>query len=193
MKKAQQEKASPFRYRVRNITGNGFAVAFTDRMKEEEPRLAVRKLSFSLANVTRPKFAPIPFRLAAVYGKNGEIKTSGTVTPEPFKVKGVCAVRRVPLTDFDAYLPEDLNIVLADGSLDTRISFNLAKGKNGLAGDFKGELGVRNFHCLDAEHEEDLLKWESLQLDDISGSLAAFLPFDQGCFSQQVFRQGGRQ
>ena len=48
------------------------------------------------------------------------------------------------------------------------------QGKNGLAGDFKGELGVRNFYCLDAEHEEDLLKWESLQLDEISGSLDPF-------------------
>ena len=174
MKKGSQEKSAPFRYRVRNITGSGFAVAFTDRMKEEEPRLEVKRLSFSLANITGPKFAPIPFRLAAVYGRNGEIKASGTVTPEPFKVKGECSVRRIPLTDFDPYLPEDINIVLADGSIDTRMSFNLAKGKNGLSGGFKGELGVRNFHCLDAEHEEDLLKWESLQLDDISGSLAPF-------------------
>lgn len=173
-KKGAQDKSSPFRYKIRNIAGSGFAVAFTDRMKDEEPLMAVKKLSFSLSNITGPKFSPIPFRLAAVYGKNGEIKSFGTLTPEPFKVKGVCAVRRLPLTDFNAYLPDDINIILADGSLDTKMSFNLAKGKDGLAGDFKGELGVRNFYCLDEEHEEDLLKWGSLQLDEINGTLAPF-------------------
>ena len=45
-------------------------------------------------------------------------------------------------------------------------------GKSG--GSFKGSAGVRAFHSIDAVDEEDLLKWESLQFDEIQGSLEPF-------------------
>ena len=37
-----------------------------------------------------------------------------------------------------------------------------------------GSAGVRAFHCVDTDVEEDLLKWESLQFDEIQGHLAPF-------------------
>jgi Domain of Unknown Function (DUF748) len=174
-KKPDDKSSSPpFRYLVRKIGGSGIAVSFTDKMLEDEPRLGIGKLSFTLANITGPKFSPIPYQVAAVYGKDGVIKASGAVTPEPFKVKGDCSLRGLPLSDFESYLPEGVNIELADGLLDTRMAYNLYKGKNGLTGTFSGKLGVRNFYALDSVNEEDLLKWESLQLEGISGSLGPF-------------------
>ena len=167
-------ESKPFRYRMKDFGAKGLSVSFTDRKTDGDPSFTLRKVNLDLKNLTWPERESMPFRFGAAYGDDGSLKVSGRIRPEPFMLKGEATLRRIPLTDFDPYLPEDINIVLADGSIDTRVSFNLAKGKNGLAGDFKGELGVRNFYCLDAEHEEDLLKWESLQLDEISGSLAPF-------------------
>jgi uncharacterized protein involved in outer membrane biogenesis len=172
--KAAPGKAAPFRYLVRKISGSGIAVSFTDKMQEDEPRFGISKIRFDLANVNGPKFSPIPFKLSAVYGAEGVITAAGAVTPEPFKLKGDCSVRRLPLTDFDAYLPPGVNIELVDGLFDTRMKYDLAIGKSGLTGTFAGDLGVRNFYALDTIHEEDLLKWESLQLDGFGGSLAPF-------------------
>lgn len=165
--------APPLHYRVRSIAGAGLNLAFTDGMKEEQPTFSLRKTGFALENVSGPKMATIPFRLAGTYGKNGVVKASGKLRPEPLNVNGTCTLQRIPLTDFDAYLPENLDVTLADGSLDTRMSFTLAKGAAGLTGTFGGDLGVRSFYCLDAD-SEDLLKWESLQLETIKGSISPF-------------------
>jgi flagellar motor protein MotB len=43
-----------------------------------------------------------------------------------------------------------------------------------LTGSFRGEAGVRDFYTVDADEEEDLLKWETLLMEKISG---AFEPF----------------
>lgn len=74
---------------------------------------------------------------------------------------------------------------------------NVALGKdNKPTGSFNGSVGVRGFHTVDAVQEEDLLKWESLQLDQISGNLAPFsLAIHQialnGVYSKIAVRKDG--
>ncbi|HEY6871181.1 MAG TPA: DUF748 domain-containing protein [Geobacteraceae bacterium] len=164
---------APFRYKVKGVTGSGLNVAFTDRMKEDAPLFLVRKLNFSVSGITGPRLATMPFRVAAGYGGKGSIRASGSLTPVPFRLKGECDLRRIGLADFDPYLPDNLNMTVAGGSLDTKLRFTLAKGKGGMTGSFRGGLGVRSFHTLDADGE-DLLKWESLELDTLRGTLGPF-------------------
>ncbi len=171
--KGKKEAEAPFRYKVRGVTGSGLNIAFTDRMKEDASLFRLRNLSFSLANITGPRFATMPFRIAAGYGDRGAIRASGRVNPQPLRLKGECTLRRIDLVDFNPYLPENLNMTLADGSLDTKLSFAVAETKGRLTGSFRGDLAVRSFHSLDAD-DEDLLKWESLELDKLSGTLSPF-------------------
>ena len=172
--RSAQKPAPPFKYRLRRVTGKGLAVAFTDRTKEEAPLFSLSRLNVSLENITGPTFGPIPFRLAAQYGAKGKISGKGTVTPDPFQFKGDLTVAALPLRDFDPYLPDNLAVSLADGYLDTTLSLSLKRQQNALTGNYRGSLGIRSFYSLDAEENEDLLKWESLQLDGMSGSIAPF-------------------
>ena len=171
--KEKKSSAPPFRYKVKGITGSGMNIAFTDRMKEDAPPFRLRNLNFSLADIAGPRLAPMPFRIAAGYGDRGTVKASGSVTPAPLRIKGECALSRVELADFDPYLPDNLNMTVADGNLDTKLKFTLVEGKGGMTGSFSGKLGVHSFYSLDAENE-DLLKWESLELDNLRGTLSPF-------------------
>ena len=170
--KGKKVAEAPFRYRVKRVAGSGLNVAFTDRMKEDA-LFRLRKLTFSVADITGPRFAPMPFTIAAGYGARGSLRASGSVLPAPFRLKGECALRRVDLADFDPYLPDALNMTVADGSLDTKLAFTLNEGKGGVAGSFRGDLGVHSFHALDAE-SEDLFTWESLEFDNLRGTLNPF-------------------
>lgn len=173
---ASQEKGAkgePFRYRVKKVTGSRFDVAFTDRLKEDAPQFRLRRLDFSLADVAGPRPTPMPFRISARYGDNGELRASGRVDPHPFRLRGECTLRRIDLSDFDSYLPDTLHMTLADGSLDTRLSLALAESGGKLTGSFRGNLGIRSFYALDA-NDDDLLKWESLEIDNLRGTLAPF-------------------
>jgi uncharacterized protein involved in outer membrane biogenesis/outer membrane protein OmpA-like peptidoglycan-associated protein len=163
----------PFSYRVEKVTGSDFGIKFTDRTKEEAPLFALNRLKFSLAGISGPKQGAIPFTLATGYAKKGRIQAAGNITPAPFKFKGNVELHALPLRDFDAYLPET-TVFIADGTLDTKLALNLAKDATGFKGNFSGSAGVRSFYCLDTTLDEDLLKWESLQIDDVSGTLGPF-------------------
>ncbi|WP_298272672.1 DUF748 domain-containing protein [Geobacter sp.] len=171
---ALKKESPPLRYRVGTVSGSGLAVTFTDRKMVGNPSFNLRRIGFDLKNIAGPKQEPIPFRLTAAYGKGGgAFSASGSFNPASLAMKGTAALRRIPLIDFDAYLPEGVNAILAGGFLDTRLTYSLAKRGDRLGGTFAGSLGVRSFQCLDA-NAEDLLNWESLQLDKVAGTLDPF-------------------
>ena len=163
----------PFRYRTKKFVVNGLDATFTDRKTVGNPVFELTRGDLTVQNFAWPEREAMPYRISARYGRGGAIASSGTLRPAPFSLKGETTLRRIPLTDFDAYLPEGLNIILAEGSLDTRLTYALATRGKGLGGTFGGSLGVRSFHCLDSD-ADDLLTWESLQIDKVSGSLEPF-------------------
>lgn len=171
----KEKAAKPFTYKVRKVGGSGIGITFTDRAQKDSPVIDLRRLQFTLANVTGPRFGSMPFTLTSQVGKQGTVRTNGTVVPAPLKFKGNVELKKIALRDFEGYLPENLNLYVADGTIDTRMALAFAKEEGkGLTGSYAGILGVRSFYCLDTVESEDLLKWESLQLDDIKGTISPF-------------------
>jgi hypothetical protein len=160
----------PLHYRIGRISGSGMTAVFADEMPAQRPSFALKQIAFSLEKLSGPPFGPVPFSLAGAYGKGGSLSASGSISPAPWKFNGEVAVQRIPLTDFDSYLPDNLSMVVADGRVDARLAVSLAAKGDRLTGTFGGSAGIRSLYCLDAEGE-DLLKWESLQLDKLKGSL----------------------
>ena len=169
-----KQAPAPFSYRIGKVAGSELGIRITDRTMEEAPVFSLSHLKFSLAGITGPRQGPIPFTLASGYGNKGRITAGGNLTPEPLRLKGNLALHGISLRDFDAYIPEGTAIFLADGALDTNLSYNLEKAASGLKGSFSGSLGVRSFYCQETVFNQDLLKWESLQLDTIRGTLGPF-------------------
>lgn len=166
--------APPFAYRLKRVEGEKLDFTFTDRTREGDPAFPLRRIRFSLKEIAGPKAGAIPFTLATGYGKKGTISAGGTVLPTPLKLKGSIEMKRIPLRDFDAYLPDNLAVSIAGGSVDSRLNFDLSKASGKMTGSYGGSLGVRSFYCLDTRENEDLLKWERLQLNGVKGALAPF-------------------
>jgi len=164
----------PFGYRIKRVEGERLDITFRDRTREGNPTFPLRRLKFALQDVTGPKSGRIPFSLATSYGRNGSIGASGALLPSPLKASGNLDLKRIPLRDFDAYLPANLAVSIAGGSVDSRLNFDLARDSGKLTGAFGGSLGVRSFYCLDTRENEDLLKWERLQLNAIKGAISPF-------------------
>ncbi len=166
--------AAPFTYRIKKVDGSGLNITFSDQSRPGGPTFPLKGLHFTLQDISGPKSGSIPFTLETGYGKNSKIDVSGTVIPSPLKLRGTLQLKKLPLRDFDAYLPENLAISIVGGAVNTRLGFNLAKTGKQLNGTFDGSLGIRSFYCLDTKDNEDLLKWERLQLNGIKGALSPF-------------------
>ncbi len=164
----------PFSYHVKRFETERLNIAFTDKTLNEKPRFTLRNTSIILANLNGPKFTPAKLRCSAIFGRNTPLRTSGDITPLPFRYRGDLSVKRLAIRDFEDYFPDSLNVDILGGYLDTslKVDFSLKNGKPN--GTFRGNAGVRSFHTVDSVTEEDLLKWESLQLDQFQGRLEPF-------------------
>jgi uncharacterized protein involved in outer membrane biogenesis len=161
-------------YRLKQFRLDTLNLAFTDKTREEEPRFTLRNTSLTLVNLNGPKFTPASLRFTSTFGKETTLKASGVVTPLPFRYKGSMSVRRLPIRDFEAYVPDTFNFSVIGGNVDTAMNLDIVMKDGKPGGSFFGSAGVRDFHSIDTIDEEDLLKWESLQFDEIKGNLEPF-------------------
>jgi len=174
-KTAGASSKKPLRYLVRQMAVNGLEISFRDKMMKSEPLFTLNDIRLTTANLTGPKFSGMPIAFSARYGKNAPIRITGRLTPQPFSYKGTVALSRLPVRDFEDYIPQSVNLFFVAGTLDSTLKLNIALAADGRpTGSFSGKAGLRSFHVVDTMMEEDLLKWESLQLDELSGNLAPF-------------------
>lgn len=161
-------------YRIKQFQLDRFNLAFTDKSLEDKPRFTLHNTSLNLTNLSGPKFTPAGIRFSSTFGKDAKLKAAGDVTPLPFRYKGSVSVSGVPIRDFEAYFPDKLNFYVIGGNLNSTMNLDIAMKDGKPRGSFKGSAALRAFHSIDAVDEEDLLKWESLQFDNIKGNLEPF-------------------
>jgi len=165
----------PLAWQVKKINVTGLSTSFADKQFSEPPVFTLSNIRLSTGNLTGPSFSAMPLQFSSIFGKNAPIKVSGTVTPLPFKFNGTTSFAKLPIQDFESYIPENVNVFVLGGTLDSSMKVNVALDTNNKpTGSFSGSAGVRGFHAVDTVQEEDLLKWESLQLDQINGNLTPF-------------------
>jgi hypothetical protein len=185
-----------FSYQFKKILIDRLTTTFTDKTFEDNPRFTLSNTSLSLSNLNGPRFTPAALRFVSTFNKNTPLKASGDITPDPFRYKGSIDIGRLPLRDFEAYFPPNLNVFILGGAADTSMTVDIALRNGKPTGTFEGSAGVRGFHAIDSIAEEDLLTWESLQLDSIQGTLEPFsLALREialnGVYSRIVIRKDG--
>ncbi len=183
-------------FRLNKLLIERFNASVTDKTLRDKPRFSLTDTSLSLANLAWPKFKPAALRFSSTFNKATPLKASGDLTPQPFRYKGAVSVGRLPLRDFEAYFPSNINVFILGGYADTDMNVDIALKDGKPSGSFKGNAGIRAFHAIDTVAEEDLLKWESLQLDEIQGNLEPFsLALKQialnGVYSRIIVRKDG--
>jgi len=170
----KSQDTRPLSYRIKQFQLDRFNLAFTDKSLEDQPRFTLRNTSLTLTNLSGPKFTPARLRFSSTFGKAARLKAAGDITPLPFRYKGSVSVGGLPIRDFESYFPDKLNFYVIGGNLNGTMNLDIAMKDGKPRGSFKGSAALRAFHSIDAVDEEDLLKWESLQFDDIKGNLEPF-------------------
>lgn len=166
-----KEAAKPLSYKVKQFQLGAFNLELTDKSREEKPHFSLRNTSLKLSNLNGPRFTPASIGFRSTFGRATPLEAKGEITPLPFRYKGSINIGRLPIRDFEAYFPDNINVFIIDGYVDTSMRMDIALKEGKPSGSFMGSAGVRGFHSIDAVEEEDLLKWESLHFDDIQGNL----------------------
>jgi len=168
-------KASrPFSWSLKRFQLDRFNASFTDKSRTENPKFTLSGTQLTLNDLNGPKLTPIRLKLSSTFNGQAPLKASGILTPLPFRYQGDISLAKFQIRDFEDYFPESVNVFVLDGAVDSSLKVDIALKEGKPVGSFQGSCGVRSFHSIDALNEEDLLKWESLQFDEIRGQLEPF-------------------
>ncbi|MBI5484770.1 MAG: DUF748 domain-containing protein [Deltaproteobacteria bacterium] len=169
-----KKESKPLSWSLKRFQIDRLNSAFTDKSRDGNPHFTLKNSQLTLTGLNGPKFKPAGLRFSSTLNKETSLKAGGELTPLPFRYKGQLAVGRLHIRDFEDYFPDNINVLVVGGTADTAMNVDIALKDGKPTGSFKGSSGVRSFHTIDAVAEEDLLKWESLQLDEIQGTLEPF-------------------
>lgn len=161
----------PLTYRIGAIRVDRFNTRFLDRGIEEPAEFELSGTKLAITGINGPKLTPMAVSFATTLNRDTLLKASGELTPASLRYKGNLSVNRLAIRDFENYFPDSLNLYVVDGTIDTAMRVDIAMKDGKPSGSFAGTAGVRSLHCIDSVAEDDLLKWESLQLDGITGNL----------------------
>jgi hypothetical protein len=117
------------------------------------------------------KRASYALSFTTAHGEKAHLK--GEFSPRPLATSSSIELSGADLKSYSPYFPKGLNVVVADGKIDGRLTISMAARRGGLTGRFGGTLGIRSLVCLDADGEE-LLKWKGLRLNSMKGVIAPF-------------------
>lgn len=147
---------------------------FTDKSRSDKPQFSLNNTDIAISNLQGPIFTPAGFQFSSTFNKATPFSAKGVLTPQPFRYKGSVNIGRLPIRDFESYFPENVNVFIVAGNAETSMNVDISLKEGKPYGSYKGSAALRAFHAVDTKAEEDLLKWESLQLDDIQGTLEPF-------------------
>ncbi len=168
--KAPPSAGEPVQYRLKKLVGKDLDFSFTDGTRKELPSFTVSRVTFQADEVTGPLAGPIAFSLAARIGKAATLQARGKVVPTP-----LAADVELELTGFDLasggpYVPEGMDLSIADGRLDLRLAVALATRKDQLTGTYGGSYAIRSLKLLSRKRGK-LVAWDGLSVEGMKGTV----------------------
>lgn len=169
-----KEAAKPLQYHLKHLEIDNTAAVFTDLSRPLRPRFTLRETTLSMSDIQGPYPHPAKLKFSTIFGTKSTIRAVGSVTPSPFLYRGNLQIGQLPIRAFEAYYPDNFNFQILDGIVDTTMALDIAMEDKAPTVRFKGNAGISSFYIVDAVEQEDLLKWQRLQVEGMDGNTQPF-------------------
>jgi hypothetical protein len=166
-----KSKGPAFSYHIGTFAIKNMEIDIIDHLPARPAHLKIGHFNLVFNNLAAPEKVESPFTFTAEFQQKGKIDIKGTASLADQSVSMSSLLKRIPLATISPYMEEQLNLVLTDGYLNTKLQTTLEAGSETPQVTFSGDIGISRFHLIDSLHQEDLLKWDSLQVSGIKGGL----------------------
>jgi hypothetical protein len=163
------QPARPWTVKATAMSVNQYRIQFTDETPSEPVKVAVEDLGVKAENLsTAENHPPGKVALGLRLG-TGTVSAEGTASVAPVLADLRVSVTELDIRPFQPYVQDALKVTISDGRLTTAGRLELSiKEPQGLQAKFTGETNLAKFGALDKASAEELLKWESLALQELS-------------------------
>jgi hypothetical protein len=166
-KPAEPEK--PWLVSLKQILIDKYTIRVEDQTTPSPVTLIAQNLRVKGENISTAKNSKGRLDLSLFLNGKGTIATTGTVGIEPLSVNLKLGLRGIEIAPFQPYFTDKVKITVTGGAISTNGNLSFASTKQEKVNlTYKGEASVANFSSIDKLSGEELLKFESLSLTDLS-------------------------
>jgi len=173
---AVKEAAPDWTVNVKKFDIADYALTVTDKLAAGEATLAAEKMSLTGQDFSTRKDARGKFELKTTLNKTGVLGVAGTLVLQPLSGDMRIDARGIAILPFQPYFADRVNVDVTGGDVAFKgaLDWKLAAAGAALpvSGEFSGVLDVTGFASTERVSAEDLLKWKSLHVGPVRGTLA---------------------
>ena len=163
---AAAEPEQPWRILLSQAQLRDYRLHLTDRQPNKPVELNIGPLNLDLSEFDSQSESPFQLRLDTVLNEGGELAVTGAVGINPISADLQVETEGIDLTLAQPYIEPLVRLELRSGQLDSTLRVQLEQLEP-LQLAVTGQAGVQQLHVVDGPAKRDLLKWQSLQLDDL--------------------------
>ncbi|HSB78938.1 MAG TPA: DUF748 domain-containing protein, partial [Candidatus Methylomirabilis sp.] len=161
--------ARPWTVKAAAISVNGYRIQVKDEVPAEPVSLVVEDLSLKAQNLSTAENQPPGKVSLALRLDKGTVSCDGTAGLAPVSADLQLDVKEIDIRPFQPYVNDKVKVTLADGRVSTTGHVELSlKEPEGLKAKFTGGVTLGKFAAIDKVSSDDILKWESLTLNELS-------------------------
>jgi uncharacterized protein involved in outer membrane biogenesis len=163
------EGAAPaWAFAISALRVEGAAVDFEDGLPHRPVRLAFAPLSLTAEGLSTAAGARGRLDLRSAVNGSGSVALRGEVGLEPLAARLTADVKGFPLVPLQGYVTDRFHLVVNDGTASAAGEVTFASGEQGPSAGFGGRASIDHFATVDAHAAEDLVRWDSLTLDNLT-------------------------
>ncbi|HEX9139401.1 MAG TPA: DUF748 domain-containing protein [Steroidobacteraceae bacterium] len=164
-------------------------IAAEDRSTKPAVELPIGALSLSITGFSTQAGAQIAFTASTTLGTNGQLNTTGQLQLEPLNADTQLELKALDLVAFQPYVQQYTLLQIGSGQLAVkgRLRYAAKPQRGTPAAQFQGEVALANLATTDLAMQQDLVKWQLLQVTGIDyqhtpdrlniASIAAHTPY----------------
>lgn len=160
---------------LKEVAVEQYQVEISDLSLRTPASLTIEGISLRGENISTARNSKGKPSLSLLVNKKGRIGASGAIGLQPIEANLKVDLMEIPFSAFQPHISERLRIQAVKGSLSANgdLPFSLSDEKEAKAS-LKGDLKMRQFASAEKKTGEDILKWDSLDLEGFQFDLSPF-------------------
>ena len=166
------ESTNQWRGTVQNVDITNCALHLEDLVKTRPARLDLSDIRLAAKNISNLPGTNLSAEFSMRWNTNGSIKTATTASFLPPTAEIQMDIDQLDLSSLDPYLEPMVNLYILGSKIGLHGNVNLTTPAGELPQvTFHGDASLDDFHTVDGDWAEDLLKWDALRFNGIEANL----------------------
>lgn len=157
---------------VQNVDVTNCTLHLEDLANPRPARLDLNNIRLSAKNISNLAGTNLTAEFSMRWNTNGSIKVDTTASFVPPTAEIQLDIDQLDLSSLDPYLEPMVNLYILGSKIGLHGKVNLTTAAGELPQvTFHGDAGLDDFHTVDGDWAEDLLKWDALRFNGIDANL----------------------